>query len=81
MNKQPHTQSQPLAICAAELADLLGISKRHVATLKSSGRLPSPLKFGRRCVWVLSEIEAWLDAGAPARDQWEALKQKEKVHG
>jgi hypothetical protein len=28
-------------------------------------------------VWVLAEIRRWLDAGAPDRQTWEAMKKHE----
>lgn len=61
-----------LTMRVAELAQALGVSKRHLAALDSSGRLPKALKLGRCKIWIREEIEDWLRAGAPARDKWEA---------
>lgn len=39
-------------------------SKSAVFRAIKDGRLPPPLKFGRRCLWRRSDIEAWIDAQA-----------------
>ena len=67
-------ESERLALPAAEVAKLLGISQRHLWSLNSSGRLPNPLRLGRSARWFLPELRAWLAAGAPERSKWEAMK-------
>ena len=58
---------------ASELARLLGISIPHLWACHSSGTLgPQPVAFGRAKRWYLAEVHAWLAAGAPRRDQWDA---------
>ncbi len=63
-----------LALPAAEVAKLLGISERHLWALNSSGRLPRPIRFGRAVRWPVDELRAWLAAGAPERSRWESLR-------
>ncbi|MCH8044939.1 MAG: helix-turn-helix domain-containing protein [Planctomycetes bacterium] len=75
MSKTKHlSTTERLALPAADVAKMLGISERHLWALNSSGRLPLPLRFGRAVRWNLAELQNWLDAGGPARDQWEAEK-------
>lgn len=70
-------ESESLVVSADEAAKLLGISRRHLWALNSSGRLPRPVRLGSRSVrWVARELSAWLDAGCPPRDRWEALKKQ-----
>lgn len=77
MSTQLHsTESDCLAISAEEAAKLLGISKRHFASLHSQGRIPKPINLGRSVRWSVSELREWLDAGAPERLRWEAMKQE-----
>ena len=64
----------PLAYTADDLAFLLNCSKRHIAALHSSGRLPRPIRLGRSVRWRADELRAWLDAGAPSRERWEAMR-------
>ncbi len=43
-----------------QAADLLGISVRSLQDLRYSGRIPY-LKFGRRPMYRISDLEKWLD--------------------
>ena len=65
---------EPLAISATDLAMKLGVSLRHIRRLDASGKLPEPIRLGNSIRWLIEEIEAWLQAGAPARTAWEAMK-------
>jgi predicted DNA-binding transcriptional regulator AlpA len=67
-------QLPPLVADAKRLSRLLGVGVRSVRTWDYAGKLPRPIKLGARTVWVLSEIRAWLAAGAPDRAEWEARK-------
>ncbi|WP_145198219.1 helix-turn-helix domain-containing protein [Planctomycetes bacterium Poly30] len=62
---------QPLLLPAPKVAEMLGVSKRQIAGLRSSGRLPSPVRLGRSVRWRREEIEAWIAAGCPTRDRWD----------
>jgi len=69
--------AQPLALSVEAVAQLLDISPRHVWALHSSGRLgPLPVRFGRAVRWNRRELEEWLDAGAPTRDRWLAMRRE-----
>ncbi len=67
-------QTQPLAIPAKEVARLFGVSVRQVWRLNSMGKLPKPLRLNGSVRWSLKEVEAFVKAGAPDRQTWEALK-------
>ena len=67
-------ESEPLALTARDVARLLKVSPRHLATLNATGRLPRPVRFGRSVRWNAEELREWLAAGAPPRDRWEAMK-------
>ncbi len=69
---------QPLAIRAKELAALLGVSLRQVWRLSSSGKLPKPVRLGGSVRWRRNEIIAFLEAGCPDRQSWEAMRNAEK---
>lgn len=68
-------ESERWTLSHAEVAQLLNVSRRHVYALNASGRIPSPIRLGRRTVWAADELRAWLAAGAPDRSEWEALRQ------
>ena len=64
----------PLVVDARRLAKLLCAGIRTVRTWDAAGKLPKPIRIGGRVVWREDEIRAWLAAGAPNRDEWEARK-------
>ncbi len=41
-----------------------------------AGRIPRGFKLGRSWRWLRSEIDGWLQAGAPPADEWEAMKRR-----
>jgi predicted DNA-binding transcriptional regulator AlpA len=53
---------------------MLCVGLRTIRAWDASGKLPAPLRIGGRVVWRVSEIRAWLDAGAPDRETWAALR-------
>jgi predicted DNA-binding transcriptional regulator AlpA len=50
----------------AELAEVLGVSSRALSAWQDAGRIPQPLRLGRRRVWLRETIREWLAAGAPS---------------
>lgn len=70
---------EALAVDAARLARLLGISLSHVRRLDAAGQLPRPLKIGRCVRWPVRTIEQWLAAGTPNREAWEKLHQSRGI--
>jgi predicted DNA-binding transcriptional regulator AlpA len=68
-SERPLATSKPWLVC--------GISRAQWYKLFTSGRTPLPVRLGtRRPVYLLSELESWLQAGAPPRDQWEWHKRE-----
>ena len=68
-------QEIPLATAKAWLT--CGISRAQWFKLAASGRTPLPIRLGtRRPVYLVSELEAWLKAGAPDRATWERMKRE-----
>lgn len=52
----------------------LSLSKRQIFRLNSCGKIPAPLRIGGSVRWASNEISAWLEAGAPDRRTWEAMR-------
>ncbi len=63
----------PLVGDARAVARLLDCGLRTVRTMDAAGKLPRPLRIGGRVVWRVRELRAWLNAGAPPREEWEAI--------
>jgi len=68
-------ESKPLAISARELARLLDVSLRQVWRLNSTGKLPKPVRLGGSVKWRRDEIVAFVEAGCPDRQTWEAMRE------
>ena len=64
----------PLLLTAKELARLLGVAPCTVWTWHAAGRIPLPVKIGGVTRWRRSEIEQWIEAGAPGREKWQAMR-------
>jgi excisionase family DNA binding protein len=56
---------EALLISAEELANLLGLSKRHVWRLLSRGDLIKPIKIGSTTRWPLDAVREWITVGCP----------------
>ena len=65
---------EPLLLSAAEAAKTLGISIRLLQSLNSSGRLPLPVRLGRRCLWSREELADWIRCGSPSREKWVQMR-------
>lgn len=61
-----------------EVAKRLGISLAHAARLNASGRLPQAVRLGRCVRWSVIDLDAWVAAGAPSRDRWNALRRTQR---
>ena len=64
----------PLLLDSEQAAILCGVGRSLWWSLHSAGRVPLPVKLGRRTLWRREELESWIRAGCPARDKWEALR-------
>lgn len=63
--------SAGLLLTSDGLARLLRVSKRTLGRLRSSGKLPRPVQFGRLVRWRTAEVREWVEAGCPALAIWE----------
>ncbi|MGH7173584.1 MAG: helix-turn-helix transcriptional regulator [Gemmataceae bacterium] len=73
----PSTTTSPVEPGVFTLAELARFLNRSLASIhrdRNLGRLPAPARLGGRPVWLRDEIQAWLEAGAPSRDEWEARR-------
>ena len=64
----------PLLLDARAAAKLCGISRSHFWAMHSAGKVPLPVRLGRRTLWRADELADWIEAGCPARDRWENVK-------
>jgi predicted DNA-binding transcriptional regulator AlpA len=50
------SDTKTLLITTGELSEILRVSKRTIARLKSTGRIPQPLYIGGSARWLFSDI-------------------------
>ena len=77
-NPATDPSDSPLVVDAKRLARLLCAGVRSIRTWDAAGKLPAPIRFGGKVVWSVTEIRAWLAAGAPDRATWAALRAARK---
>jgi excisionase family DNA binding protein len=61
-----------LLLTAGQLAELLNIGKSTIWRLHAAGKIPMPVQIGRATRWRTEEVQAWVSAGCPSRDRWNA---------
>ena len=61
-----------------EAASACGVSAASWDRLVSAGKTPAPIRLGKRLVWRVAELAAWVEAGCPPRAEWDALKRTQR---
>jgi predicted DNA-binding transcriptional regulator AlpA len=61
-----------LLLGSREAAEICGKSLRTWRTWDSAGLIPRPIRIGRSTLWRADELCAWVAAGCPPRQEWEA---------
>lgn len=81
MNTKPQENqpvpAQPILLTARDVGALLALSRATVFELHARGRLPLPVRPGGpqgAPRWRADEIRAWVAAGCPDRERWEAQR-------
>ncbi len=63
----------PLLLAAEAAATMCGVSRSHWLAMLSAGKVPAPVRLGRRTLWRVDELRAWCAAGLPAQDRWHSM--------
>lgn len=73
----PIVRIEPLLLSAKNVALMLGVSERYFHDLNKAGTIgPLPFrKFKNRILWNKRELDAWVTAGCPNREQWMKIKE------
>ncbi len=64
-----------LLLRAPQAAKLCGTSLRTWRTWDSAGRIPGAIKIANTKLWRRGELEAWVNAGCPDRETWNAIRE------
>ena len=62
--------AEALLLDGREAARLCAVGLRTWRRLDSSGRVPLPVRIGRRVLWRADELREWIVAGCPSRARW-----------
>ena len=62
------------AVEAVQAARLCGVSRATWYSLRKAGRIPRPVRLGRRVLWRIDELREWMAAGCPPCSRWDAMK-------
>ena len=60
---KPATNEDRRLLKDAEVAEKLGVSKRHIHRMRDAGTIPPPLKLGAATRWDSVIIDRWIDDG------------------
>jgi predicted DNA-binding transcriptional regulator AlpA len=69
----PIEPNEPLLIPDTTAANLAGVSRAHWHRLRAAGKLPPPIRLGRKVLWRRLEIIAWVEKGCPDGPTWAAM--------
>ncbi len=64
----------PLLVSARTASTMCDKSLRTWRTWDAAGWIPRPVRIGRSTLWRLDELQEWVAAGCPRREEWEARK-------
>jgi excisionase family DNA binding protein len=54
-----------ITLTVADVATVLGCSRKHVYTMTDAGRMPAPIRIGRLVRWDREVIQRWIQDGCP----------------
>lgn len=61
-----------MSVDARTAGAMFDLSERAWRRLDVTGKVPEPIRVGRSVRWRLKELAAWVRAGCPDRETWEA---------
>jgi len=67
-------RESPLLLTAPQAAALCSTSLRTWRTWDAAGKIPMAIRIGGKVLWRSEELRAWVEAGCPDRETWEAMQ-------
>jgi predicted DNA-binding transcriptional regulator AlpA len=64
-----------LVLTTSEAAAIFQKSVRTWRSWDAAGKIPKPMRIGRATYWRPEELRAWVAAGCPDRETWEAMRE------
>lgn len=72
MPANPAAPPVSLTLSVEGLAAELHATVKTIGRWDAVGKIPRPLRVGRRLLWPRAEIVDWIAAGCPNRREWDA---------
>ena len=69
--KLAEARESALLVDANRAAGLCGLGRTSWLKLNAMGKTPEPIRLGRRVLWRIAELRAWVDKDCPPRHKWE----------
>ena len=69
------TLTPALLLTATEAATLCHVVPRTWRTWHAAGRVPQPIRIGRKTFWRPDDLRAWVAAGCPDREKWAIMRE------
>lgn len=57
-------------------AMICGVSRTLWFDMRNAGRVPAPIRLGRRVLWRVDELQRWIDAACPPLHQWKRINEQ-----
>jgi hypothetical protein len=70
----PSDSSEPLLLTAFQAAAMLKVAVRTWRNWHAMGRIPQPIRIGRKTYWRPADLRAWVAAGCPDRATWAVMR-------
>lgn len=69
------TRDKHLLLTANQAAALCNVSLRTWRAWDAAGKIPRPVRIGRKVFWRPEELRAWVAAECPDRVTWEPIRE------
>jgi predicted DNA-binding transcriptional regulator AlpA len=63
-------KKEQILLTSSQTANLFGVSLRTWYTWDQIGKIPKPLKIGKKLFWRRDELLEWIDSDCPNRNDW-----------
>lgn len=71
----PHApRIHPLLVDAVAAAEAHDVCERTWRSLDAQGLVPEPVRLGRRRLWSVEDLRAWVRLGCPNRERFEQCR-------
>ena len=79
----PVETTEKLLLSAIEAARFCGVGRTLWLAMNNSGRIPLPVRLGKRVLWCAQELRDWTNNRLPngelmSRQKWQVFKENRK---